>query len=438
MTRRLIVLVVAAIAAILAAATIAMAASAPTATTAPAGGITDTSAELHGTVNPNGQETTYTFEYGTTTSYGQSTVVGAAGGGTTDVAVSSSVSGLTANTTYHYRIVATNPSGTTDGADATFTTTGKPGATTAAATNVGTTTVTLNGTVNPSGEATTYSFQYGTTTGYGRQTSAQSAGAGTTDQGVSANVSSLTPGTTYHYRLVATNGSGTTNGSDMTFTTSGTAPTRPAVVTGSATSVVLDGATLNGSVTPNGATTTWTFEFGLTTQYGVETKPRRMSATTSSAGVSATLSGLEPGRTYHYRLVGSNSKGTTNGQDMTFTTPPAAAPVNRRSLPLQVTAKTRKARARNGRIVFTTSGRVVPPPGVSGAHPCTGEVLVRFQGGRGFRRTLSIRYVALRANCTYSSKTSFRPGRGKMRVRVRFQGSSDLKPMYGPTQVVRA
>jgi len=78
---------------------------------------------------------------------------------------------------------------------------------------------TLNGTVNPNGQATTYYFEYGTTSGYGSQTASQSAGSGSSDVGVSANLSALSSGATYHYRLVATNSSGTTRGADKTFTT---------------------------------------------------------------------------------------------------------------------------------------------------------------------------------------------------------------------------
>jgi hypothetical protein len=78
---------------------------------------------------------------------------------------------------------------------------------------------TLNGTVDPNGDATTYSFQYGTTTAYGSTTPSLSAGSGNSGQAVSASVSRLTPGTTYHYRVVATNAEGTTVGADQTFKT---------------------------------------------------------------------------------------------------------------------------------------------------------------------------------------------------------------------------
>ena len=78
---------------------------------------------------------------------------------------------------------------------------------------------TVSGTVNPNGQSTTYSFQYGTTTSYGSATSSQVAGSGNTAVNVSATLTGLSPGTTYHYRITATNAAGTAYGSDLTFTT---------------------------------------------------------------------------------------------------------------------------------------------------------------------------------------------------------------------------
>jgi subtilase family serine protease len=92
-----------------------------------------------------------------------------------------------------------------------------PSATTGAATSVGETSATLNGTVDPNGAATQYHFAYGTTTAYGSLSPAVDAsGNGTA---VSADLTGLSAGTTYHYRLVATNAVGEAVGSDQTFTT---------------------------------------------------------------------------------------------------------------------------------------------------------------------------------------------------------------------------
>jgi hypothetical protein len=98
--------------------------SAPTATTGTASAVGTTTATLGGTVNPNGQATTYHFEYGPTTAYGASIPVpdASAGSGTSAQAVSAAPTGLSASTTYHFRLVATSAGGTASGADASFTT----------------------------------------------------------------------------------------------------------------------------------------------------------------------------------------------------------------------------------------------------------------------------------------------------------------------------
>ncbi len=122
--------------------------------------------------------------------------------------------------------------------------------TTGAATKVTNTGATLNGTVNPNNETTTYYFKYGPTTGYGSQTPNKSA-TGTKVKPASAAVTGLAPNTTYHFQLVATNASGTTTGADMTFTTG------PAALTIAAAAprvVFLMGTTISGRLNgPNGA-----------------------------------------------------------------------------------------------------------------------------------------------------------------------------------------
>ncbi len=192
----------------------------PVVTTSQATLIASFSATLNGSVDPHGLTTTVYFQYGTTTSYGLTSAIQSKTGNTYQN-VAANINGLSASTTYHFRVVATNNAGTTYGADRTFTTlsaTGPPLVTTNPATNIATNTATLNGSVDPHGLTTTVYFQYGTTTSYGH-TSASQSKTGNTYQNVSANISGLTAITTYHFRIVATNNSGTTYGSDKTFTT---------------------------------------------------------------------------------------------------------------------------------------------------------------------------------------------------------------------------
>lgn len=95
----------------------------PNAETEPATEVTTSGGKLNGTVNPEGKQTSYRFEYGTTTSYGTKVPVPNAnvGAGTSNIKVSQTVTGLQAKTVYHFRLVATSSAGTTNGGDQTFT-----------------------------------------------------------------------------------------------------------------------------------------------------------------------------------------------------------------------------------------------------------------------------------------------------------------------------
>jgi Ca2+-binding RTX toxin-like protein len=204
-----------------------------------------------------------------------------------------------------------------------------PGAATGPVGAVGGTTATLKGTVSPGGQATTWQFEYGPTTSYGAKTTARSAGSGTAAVDVSADVTALTPGTTYHYRLTATNAAGTARGADGIFST---APP-PAAVTGAAGDVTPTAATVAGTVDPNGLPTTWFVELGTSTSYGTRTDTGSVAGGTAAVPVSVRLSALQPGRTYHYRVVATSEAGTARGADRTFVTiaPPTArtAPATR-------------------------------------------------------------------------------------------------------------
>jgi RHS repeat-associated protein len=195
----------------------------PIATTETATAITETGATLKGQVNPHGYATTYQFEYGTTTSYGTKvpTTAESVGSGKANVAVSKAISSLKGNTTYHYRLSATNAYGTIPGLDKTFTTPKLPNVATEAAWGVTEHEANLKGSINPNGNATTYQFEYGPTTSYGTKVPAslESVGSGTTVVSVSKAITGLSEGATYHFRIVATNAAGTVNGSDRTLKT---------------------------------------------------------------------------------------------------------------------------------------------------------------------------------------------------------------------------
>jgi len=275
---------------------------------------------LNGSVDPHGLTTTVYFQYGPTTSYGSTTPVQAQGGNRFRD-ISANISGLSANTTYHFRIVATNSAGTRYGNDRTFTTlsaTGPPVVTSNLATFIASFSARLNGSLDQHGLTTTVYFQYGTTTSYGLSTAFQSQ-TGNTYRNIAANISGLTASTTYHFRIVATNSAGTRYGGDRTFTTP--SPTGPPVVfTNPATNVAISSATLNCSLDPHGLTTSVYFQYGTSTGYGRTTATQTQGGNTYR-NVTANVGSLSAGTTYHFRGVATNSAGTKVGSDRVFTTP---------------------------------------------------------------------------------------------------------------------
>lgn len=218
------VITAAAVVAAMACAPIALAASSPSVTAGPATSIGNTTATLHGTVNPNGLATTYHFEYGPTQALGSvsPTVAPSAGAGTTAVPVSTKVIGLSPDTTYYYELVASNSAGTATTPIQSLKTTGHPAPVTitSPAVGVGRYQATLVGIINPAGATTTYHFEYGLSASYGFQSSSKTLPAGNAPVAVSILLPGLAPGTVYHYRLVASHGATSVRyGADETFQT---------------------------------------------------------------------------------------------------------------------------------------------------------------------------------------------------------------------------
>jgi hypothetical protein len=226
----------------------------------------------------------------------------------------SNLTGLDSTTTYFVQSSARNCAGTTLGNIISFTT--LPTAKTLEATNISESAATLNGTVNPNNLSTTITFDYGTTTSYGSTATAyQSPATGTTVTNVSANISGLEGGTTYHFRIKTENSLGVVYGRDMELFTIQV----PTATTLEATNISESTATLNGIVNPNNLSTTITFQYGRSTSYGNTVTASQSPVTGNNiTNVSADISGLTAGTTYHFRIKTVNSLGTTYGGDMQF------------------------------------------------------------------------------------------------------------------------
>jgi subtilase family serine protease len=181
-------------------------------------GTAPTSAQVQAGVYPNGSDTAYWWQYGTTTSYGQTTVPVDAGSGQAPVTISSNLAGLAPDTTYHYRLVARNSFGNAYGYDFTFKTGDATGEAVTSVKATGPKTARVRGTVDVANGSTAYHFVYGTSGSYRHGTSSQTVwGSGTTT--VAATLTGLAPHTTYHVRLVASSGHGLLSSPPRTFTT---------------------------------------------------------------------------------------------------------------------------------------------------------------------------------------------------------------------------
>lgn len=192
-----------------------------------AGGVTPTAAALTGALTPGSVGTSYRFDYGTTTDYGQQTPATSLAAGASAVAASAQLVDLEPQTTYHFRLVATRSGATVaTGVDQSFKTPPAPPVVlTEAATGISQTAARLEGLVNPAGADTAYHFDYGATAGYGSQTPEIGAGAGAFAVTASSQILNLAPSTTYHFRIVATrNGQAAAVGSDRVFVTSSVPP----------------------------------------------------------------------------------------------------------------------------------------------------------------------------------------------------------------------
>ena len=178
-----------------------------------------TSADLNGSLDPDGLATDYFFDFGISSEYSQKTpkVTMPAGTGITPV-TPAGISGLQAGRVYHYRLVAHNALGTTKGADHTLLVPSSPRITGVRTTDVTDVSAVLRAEVNPVGFDTSYQFEYGRSPDYGESLPSVDAGAGSEPQPVVGQLSGLQVGIVYHFRVVATNKWGTTRSPDTTFT----------------------------------------------------------------------------------------------------------------------------------------------------------------------------------------------------------------------------
>ena len=292
--------------------------------TDPATAVGKNTATLNGHFIGTDEETSYYFEWGTTTAYGNfsATPPGVPIGSTTgNTPLTFDATGLLPGTVYHYRVVATNPKGTSPGNDQSFTTVAAvAGLTTGAPTEVTGTSAKLHGTWTGEGDPITCHFEWGYSDTYGNSTPELPVGSDPGPQSTTVELTGLSPVTTFHYEIVCTNSTGPAYGGDQSLSTIAL----PAVAVKPPSGYSTTGVTLNGTVGPqNGGATTYHFDYGTTAAYGSSTpESPSVGSGFGTYAASAELEGLAPGTVYHYRLVATSPAGTKVSEDRTLTTVP--------------------------------------------------------------------------------------------------------------------
>ncbi len=238
-------------------------------------------------------------------------------------AFSTTLTGLTPNTTYYVKAYATNNVGTSYGSIITFKTgiaPQSPTLTTTAPANITSNSATLGGNVTSAGSSAVLErgIVYATTQNPTTSNTKIASGSGTGTYSV--NATNLTANTTYYYRAYAINTEGTAYGNEVTFSTDVTAQP-PTVTTTAPANMTSNSATLGGNVTSTGSSAV--LERGVVLATGPNPTISNLKFASGNSGVGAfaiNVTNLTANTTYYYRAYAINNEGTAYGNEVTFST----------------------------------------------------------------------------------------------------------------------
>ena len=287
-----------------------------------------TTVTFQGLATANTSDTaTVTFEYDTTSAFDAPVILNptlTTISGFTETTTTATVSGLSANTRYWYRLRAVSANDNVISNVWSFVTPAAPTVTTSAASGLTVSSAILNGSVNAQNAQTTrLEFELSTAPDFQTNVETVTASPSALSSGVvesvaSAPVPNLQPGVRYYFRLVAENINGSNTGDIQSFILESV----PGATTGSA-SKTHNSATLNGTVSWNGRSSSITFVYGtsnLLTSNTTTVAASPSSVTSNGTQVSRIISGLTPSTTYYFRVVATSALGTTEGSIESFRT----------------------------------------------------------------------------------------------------------------------
>ena len=230
----------------------------------------------------------------------------------------SSMTGLTAGTTYYVRAYATNSAGTAYGNQVSFTTPATlPTVSTTTVTSITSTSATSGGNVTATGGASVTARGVCWSTSQNPTVSNSHTTNGSGTGSFTSSMTGLTAGTTYYVRAYATNSAGTAYGNQVSFTTNASVPT---VTTTSVTNITQNTATSGGNVTATGGASVTARGVCWSTSQNPTVSNSHTTNGSGTGSFTSSMTGLTAGTTYYVRAYATNSAGTAYGEQKSFTT----------------------------------------------------------------------------------------------------------------------